>query len=114
MTLGSGETRRKRTVDDLVADRDREPAEQLGVDLNLRGDRMTVDPAQHFGEAGVLGVAEFGCCAYLRDDLTTSSHRHFCQVLHCRFGRLSAEQLDRLGEQFSPDRVYAGTGASGE
>src|ERR1700758_1397874 len=33
--LGRGETRRKRTVDDLIADRNCEPAQQLGVDLHL-------------------------------------------------------------------------------
>src|SRR5947209_12745621 len=110
--LGRGETKRKRTVDDLVTNRNCEPAEQLWVDGNLRCDRMAVDPAQHFGEAGVLGVAEFSCCAYLRDDLAPSSHRDFGQALHGDFGRLSAEQLDCLGEQLSRDLVDAVAGAS--
>src|SRR5271167_4371763 len=81
LTLSSGETRRKRTVDDLVADCDREPAEQLGVDLNLRGNRMTVDPAEHFGEAGLLGVTQLGRRSDACNDFAAPSHRYFSQAL---------------------------------
>src|ERR1700761_2475196 len=89
--LRRGETRRQRAVDDLVADRYREPAEKLWVGGNLRGDRVSVDPAQHLGEARLLCVAEFGGRAHLRDDLAASGHRHLGQILHGLFGRLSAE-----------------------
>ena len=59
----------------------------------------------------LLGVAQLGGRTDACDDFAAPSHRYFGQVLHCRFGRLSAEQLDRLGEQFSRDRVDAGTRA---
>src|ERR1700757_3980585 len=77
LSLGRGQTIRERAVDHLVAHRDQEPTQQFGVDLHLDRHRMTIDAAEHFGEASALGIAELGCRADFRDDFTAARDRNF-------------------------------------
>src|SRR6516164_10787172 len=67
LSLGRSQARRQRAVDHLVADGDQEPTKQFGVDLQLHRHRMTIDAAEHFGEASALGITELRGRTDLRD-----------------------------------------------
>jgi len=57
LSLSRGQARRERTVDHFVAHGDEEPTQQCGVDLQLHGNRVTIDAAEDLGQASALSIA---------------------------------------------------------
>ncbi|CFR66463.1 Uncharacterised protein [Mycobacterium tuberculosis] len=73
--------------------------------MQLHGHGVTVDTAQHFGEASALSIAELGRRADLRDDFAAASHRNFGQEQHRFLNCLTPQQLDGVRQQRDHDRV---------
>src|SRR3954471_16152685 len=80
VVLGRRQLGRQRAVDHLVAHRDREAADQRGVDVQLERHRVTVDAVEQLVQSVSLCVAQLARGPHVRNDLTTSGHREIGQL----------------------------------
>ena len=89
----------KRTVDHLVADGDRQSAQQFRIHIQLKRNGATVDTGEQFGEPGTLSVGELACGADVGDDFAPPRHREIRQFADGLVGAFAMQQLDRLAQQ---------------
>src|SRR6478672_468244 len=99
VVLGRRQLGRQRAVDHLVANRDREAAEQRRVDVQLKRHRVAVDAVEQLGQSVSLCVAELACGPHVRNDFATSGHREIRQLADCVIRPLPVQQFDRLTKQ---------------
>src|ERR1700754_443886 len=94
--LGSRQFRRERAVDHLIAYGDAEPAQQLGIDVKLYGNRVPIDAGQYLRQPCALLVAEVGRGAHMRHHFTSAGHRQLGQIEHSLVGAFATKQLNSL------------------